>query len=74
MTVLVIDVLRSTRSNRWITPLESTVDMKTQLQFKHVRGPGETFESICMFCLLAVGVCSSEEELTTRERQQQLQG
>ncbi len=41
--------------------------MEVRSQFKHVIGPKSTLESICLTCLLAVGVCSSEEELKTRE-------
>jgi hypothetical protein len=36
-------------------------------QFKHVNGRDGKVESICMKCLLAVGICSSDEELTARE-------
>ena len=36
-------------------------------QFKHVNGRDGKVESICMKCLLAVGICSSDEELTVRE-------
>jgi hypothetical protein len=36
-------------------------------RFKHVKGPAKTFESICMNCLLTVGICSSEEELAEKE-------
>lgn len=43
--------------------------MGAESQFKHVQGPVRTFESICMNCLLAVGICSSEEELTAKESQ-----
>jgi hypothetical protein len=41
--------------------------MDAESQFKHVKGPARTFESICMNCLLAVGICSSEEELRAKE-------
>jgi hypothetical protein len=43
--------------------------MGAESRFKHVRGPCWTFESICMNCLLAVGICSSEEKLSARENQ-----
>ncbi len=43
-------------------------------QFKHFRGPDGKFESICMTCLLAVGVCLPEEELVTRELEHDCKG
>jgi hypothetical protein len=41
--------------------------MSCSSQFKHVVGRNGT-ESICMKCLLAVGICSSQEELAVKER------
>ena len=35
--------------------------------FKHVEGPNGTYESICMTCLLAVGVAHSQTKLAARE-------
>ena len=43
--------------------------MSSSLQFKRVNGRGEKVESICMRCLLAIGISSSDEELTAKERQ-----
>ncbi len=43
-------------------------------KFKHVKGPGETLESICMECLLTAGICRSEEELAAREDQHECEG
>ena len=43
-------------------------------QFKHVKGPAGTFESICTVCLLAIGVCSSEDGLVIREIEHNCQG
>jgi hypothetical protein len=43
-------------------------------QFKHVRGPKGTFESICMTCLLAVGICGSEAELAISEKAHDCKG
>jgi hypothetical protein len=43
--------------------------MSSSVQFKHVNGRDGKVESICMKCLLAVGICSSDEELATKERQ-----
>jgi hypothetical protein len=43
--------------------------MGTSSHFKHVNGGNGKVESICMKCLLAVGICSSDEELATKERQ-----
>jgi hypothetical protein len=43
--------------------------MGENYRFKHVKGPARTFESICMNCLLAVGICSSEEGLRAKESQ-----
>jgi hypothetical protein len=43
--------------------------MSSSLQFKHVNGRDGKVESICMKCLLAVGICFSDEELATKERQ-----
>ena len=42
--------------------------MSSSPQFKHVNGRDGKVESICMNCLLAVGICSSDEELATKER------
>ena len=36
-------------------------------RFKHVEGPHGTYESICMTCLLAVGVARSQTKLAARE-------
>ena len=36
-------------------------------RFKHVEGPNGTYESICMTCLLAVGVARSQTKLAARE-------
>jgi hypothetical protein len=41
--------------------------MGAQSLFKHVKGLGGSFESICMSCLLAVGICHSEEDLAAKE-------
>ncbi len=46
----------------------------TELQFKHVRGPRGTFESICLICLLSAGICRSEEELVTKENEHDCMG
>lgn len=43
-------------------------------QFKHMRGPKRTFESICMTCLLAVGIRDSEAELAIQEREHNCKG
>ena len=43
--------------------------MSSSVQFKHVNGRDGKVESICMKCLLAAGICSSDEELATKERQ-----
>lgn len=43
--------------------------MSSNSQFKHVNGRSGKVESICMKCLLAIGICSSDEELATKERQ-----
>jgi hypothetical protein len=48
--------------------------MEAKSQFKRVKGPDATFESICMNCLLAVGIRSSEEELQTKENQHDCKG
>jgi len=42
--------------------------MSAEPHFEHVKGPDATFESICMNCLLAVGICSVESELAAREQ------
>jgi hypothetical protein len=42
--------------------------MSSSPQFKRVNGRDGKIESICMKCLLAVGICSSEEELAAKER------
>jgi hypothetical protein len=42
--------------------------MSMEFQFKHVEGPGGTFESICMQCLLTVGITSSKAELASTEK------
>jgi len=36
-------------------------------QFKHAKGPNGTLESICMECLLAVGIGPSEDDLLINE-------
>jgi hypothetical protein len=41
--------------------------MGARSPFKHVKGLGGSFECICMNCLLAVGICHSEEELVAKE-------
>jgi hypothetical protein len=41
--------------------------MEARSPFKHVKGLGGSFECICMNCLLAVGICHSEEELVAKE-------
>jgi hypothetical protein len=43
-------------------------------KFKRVKGVGESFESICMDCLLTAGICRSEEELAAREHQHKCGG
>lgn len=42
--------------------------MSSSPQFKRVIGRSGTIESICMHCLLAVGIFSSDEELAVKER------
>jgi hypothetical protein len=42
--------------------------MGTSSHFKHVNGRNGKVESICMNCLLAVGICCSDAELIARER------
>jgi hypothetical protein len=39
-----------------------------EFQFKHVDGPGGTFESICMKCLLTASITSSKGELASMEK------
>jgi hypothetical protein len=41
--------------------------MSSNSQFKHVSGRNGKLESICMKCLLAVGISSSDEELAMKE-------
>ena len=41
--------------------------MTAASQFKHINGRDGKVESICMNCLLAVGICSSDEELLAKE-------
>jgi hypothetical protein len=41
--------------------------MSSNAQFKHVNGRNGMVESICMKCLLAVGICSSDKELAAKE-------
>jgi hypothetical protein len=43
--------------------------MSSSIQFKRVNGGSEKVESICMRCLLAIGISASDEELTAKERQ-----
>ena len=42
--------------------------MSMEFQFKHVEGPGRTFESICMKCLLTTGITSCKAELASMEK------
>ena len=42
--------------------------MSMEFQFKHVEGPGGTYESICMKCLLTPGITSSKAELASAEK------
>ncbi len=48
--------------------------MGAESQFKHVKSPGGTFESICMTCLLTVGICRSEEDLVAEENEHACKG
>lgn len=41
--------------------------MRVVPQFKHVNGRNGKVESICMNCLLAVGICCSDKELEAKE-------
>lgn len=41
--------------------------MRALAKFKHVHGRNGKVESICMNCLLAVAICSSDEELLAKE-------
>jgi hypothetical protein len=41
--------------------------MSSSFQFKHVNGRNGKVESICMKCLLAAGICSSDKELAAKE-------
>jgi hypothetical protein len=43
--------------------------MSSSSEFKHVSGRNGKVESICMKCLLAVGISSSDEELAMKESQ-----
>jgi len=43
--------------------------MSSSSQFKHVSGRSGKVESICMKCLLAVAISSSDEELAVKESQ-----
>ena len=43
--------------------------MSSSPQFKRVNGHSRKVESICMRCLLAIGISSSDEELAEKERQ-----
>ena len=43
--------------------------MSSSSQFKRVNGHNGKSESICMRCLLAVGISFSDEELAVKERQ-----
>jgi hypothetical protein len=43
--------------------------MSSSSQFKHVTGRSGKVESICMKCLLAIGIYSSDEELAMKESQ-----
>jgi hypothetical protein len=43
--------------------------MSSSPQFKHVCGRNGRTETICMKCLLAVGIFSSDEELAAKERE-----
>ncbi len=42
--------------------------MSSSPQFKREISRSGMIESICMKCLLTVGICSSEEELALKER------
>jgi hypothetical protein len=48
--------------------------MSSNAQFKHVNGSNGKGESICMQCLLAVGIYSSDEELALQESQHECRG
>jgi hypothetical protein len=48
--------------------------MASNAQFKHVSGSNGKVESICMKCLLAVGIYFSDEELALKESQHQCRG
>ncbi len=48
--------------------------MGSGFQFKHVNGRNGKVESICMYCLLAAGICRSDEELLTRESMHRCNG
>jgi hypothetical protein len=41
--------------------------MSSRPQFKHVSGSSGQIESICMKCLLAVGIESSEDAIAAKE-------
>ena len=48
--------------------------MREASQFKHVHGRDGNVESICMNCLLAVGICRSDQELLARESMHRCKG
>jgi hypothetical protein len=45
--------------------------MSSNPEFKRVNGYSRKVESICMKCLLAIGISSSDEELNMKESQHQ---
>jgi hypothetical protein len=48
--------------------------MSSNAQFKHVSGSSGKVESICMSCLLAVGIASSNEEIALKDSQHECKG
>jgi hypothetical protein len=48
--------------------------MLSSPQFKRVNGHNGKVESICMRCLLAIGISSSDEELAAKESQHECKG
>jgi hypothetical protein len=48
--------------------------MGAESRFTHVKGPKRTFESICMACLLTVGICRSEQDLVAKENEHACKG
>jgi len=53
---------------------KATLAVTTLPQFKRVDGREGKVESICMNCLLAVGICCSDEELLARESMHRCNG